>query len=124
MNSKFIDFTDNAFREVGLLKESISFKRSANLVSNAFLNGLIKSGLSLEQAYNVYLSSAYRHKLDFDLEDKLEKAAFKAGREVGEEYKNLSVKNSGDYGWINDKIKPDLFVELVKRKEWKEVGSG
>lgn len=117
MNVKFIDFTGSGItsEKVHLLRESVSYDRAASIVSNAFLNGLIKSGLTLEQAYNVYLSKAYRHKLDWDLEDKLEKVAHKAGLQVGQEYQLYSKTNKKMYGWINDKHRKEFRKELNER---------
>ncbi|NBW58516.1 hypothetical protein EBR43_12240, partial [bacterium] len=119
MNSKYIDFTGSSFmgNGVDLLQQSISFERCAHIVANAFLNGLIKSGLPLEQAFNVYTSKAFRHKLDWDLEDKLEKIAHKAGKEVGEEYRKLYKKNREQYGWMNDELNITTQQEIERRLE-------
>ena len=116
MNSKYIDFTGSSFsgNGVDILQQSISFERCSHIVANAFLNGLIKSGLSIEQAFNVYTSKAFRHKLDWDLEDKLERVAHKAGKEVGEEYKKLYKKNSL-YKWINEKLDTSVQQEIERR---------
>jgi hypothetical protein len=122
MNSKYIDFSGSGveINDVHLLKESISYYRTASIVSNAFLNGLVKSGLSIDQAFNVYTSKAFRLELDSTLEDKLEKVAFKAGKEVGEDYKKLYKINKKDYGWINDELDIGVQAELEKRLEWAE----
>lgn len=117
MNSKYIDFTGTGItsEDVHLLKESVSYDRAASIVSNAFLNGLIKSGLTPEQAYNVYLSKAYRYELDYRLEDKLEKIAHTAGQEVGKDYQRLLLTNKSRYKWINDRHNKDFKKELKKR---------
>lgn len=117
MNSKYIDFTGSGITDenVHLLKESFSYDRAASIVSNAFLNGLVKSGLTADQAYNVYLSKAYRHELDYKLEDKLERVAFKAGTEVGTDYKVFAATNKDRYGWVNDKHNKSFKKELNKR---------
>jgi len=122
MNSKYIDFTGSGveINEMHLLKESISYDRTASIVSNAFLNGLVKSGLSMDQAFNVYTSKAFRYELDSTLEDKLEKVAFKAGKEVGEDYKKLYKVNKKDYGWLNDELDISVQAELEKRLELAE----
>lgn len=117
MNSKYIDFTGTGVtsEDVHLLKRSISYDRAASIVSNAFLNGLIKSGLTPEQAYNVYLSKAYRYELDYRLEDKLEKVAHTAGQQVGQDYLRMLHANKGQYKWINDKHVKEFKKELKKR---------
>jgi len=122
MNSKYIDFTGSGveINDMHLLKQSISYDRTASIVSNAFLNGLVKSGLSMDQAFNVYTSKAYRYELDSTLEDKLEKVAFKAGKEVGEDYKKLHKSYKKDYGWINDELDISVQAELEKRLELAE----
>jgi len=122
MNSKYIDFSGSGveINDVHLLKESISYDRTASIVSNAFLNGLVKSGLSIDQAFNVYTSKAFRHELDSTLEDRLEKVAFKAGKEVGEDYKKLYKNYKKDYGWINDELDISVQAELEKRLELAE----
>jgi len=116
VNSKYIDFTGSSFsgNGVDILQRSISFERCAQIVTNAFLNGLIKSGLPLEQAFNVYTSKAFRHKLDWDLEDKLERVAHKAGKEVGEDYKKLYKKNYL-YKWMNEELDIAVQQEIEKR---------
>jgi len=122
MNSKYIDFTGSGItnEDVHLLKESFSYDRGASIVSNAFLNGLVRSGLTADQAYNVYLSKAYRHELDYKLEDKLERVAFKAGVEVGADYKRLIKTNKERYGWVNDKHNKSFKKELDKRVSYSE----
>jgi len=120
MNSKYIDFTGSGITDenVHLLKESFSYDRSASIVANAFLNGLVKSGLTVDQAYNVYLSKAFRYELDYKLEDKLERVAFKAGAEVGTDYKRLAKLNKGRYGWVNNKHLKEIKKELDKRMSY------
>jgi len=121
VNSKYIDFTGSSFSGNGveILQRSISFERCAQIVTNAFLNGLVKSGLPLEQAFNVYTSKALRHKLDWDLEDKLERVAYKAGKEVGEDYKKL-YKENYLYKWINEELDIAVQQEIEKRLEHSE----
>jgi hypothetical protein len=114
MHLKFKDFTGfDSTDKVNLLKQSISFERCAYIVSNAFLNGLIKSGLTPTQAMNVYTSKAFRHKLDWDLEDALERVAFKAGKNVGEGF--YAQQKPED--WINDKLRKEIKKELDNRME-------
>jgi hypothetical protein len=114
MHLKFKDFTGfDSTDKVNLLKQSISFERCAYIVSNAFLNGLIKSGLTPTQAMNVYTSKAFRHKLDWDLEDALERVAFKAGKNVGEDF----YAQQKPEHWINDKLRKEVKKELDKRME-------
>jgi len=74
----------------------------------------------MDQAFNVYTSKAYRYELDSTLEDKLEKVAFKAGKEVGEDYKKLYKSYKKDYGWLNDELDISVQAELEKRLELAE----
>jgi hypothetical protein len=122
MNSRYIDFTGSGItnENIHLLKESISYDRAASIVANAFLNGLVQSGLTIDQAYNVYLSKAFRHELDYRLEDRLEKVAYKAGAEVGTDYRMLTKTNKDRYGWVNDKHNKSFKKELDKRASYSE----
>jgi len=62
---------------------------------------------------NVYTSKAFRHKLDWDLEDALERVAFKAGKNVGEGFYTQQEPEH----WINDKLRKEVRKELDKRME-------
>ena len=117
MNSRYTDFTGSAYAVGGadLLQQSISFDRCAHIVANAFLNGLIKSGLPVEQAYNVYTSKAFRHKLDWDLESNLERVAHKAGKQVGAEYQKLYRNNTEQYQWMNAELDVATQQEIENR---------
>lgn len=119
MHRKFIDFTGSSYAggNVEMLKETISYDRCAQIVTNAFLNGLVKSGLRIDQAFNVFTSKAFRHKLDWDLEDKLEKVACKAGQLVGEEYQKMYKKDKKYYSWMDDELDTIILQELERRLE-------
>lgn len=122
MHRKFIDFTGSSYAggNIEMLKETISYDRCAQIVTNAFLNGLVKSGLPIDQAFNVFTSKAFRHKLDWDLEDKLEKVACKAGQLVGEEYKKMYKKDKKYLSWMNDELNTLIQQELERRIEENE----
>jgi len=117
MHRKFIDFTGSSYAggNIEMLKETISYDRCAQIVTNAFLNGLVKSGLPIDQAFNVFTSKAFRHKLDWDLEDKLEKVACKAGELVGGEYKKMYKKDRKYLSWMNDELNILIQQELERR---------
>ena len=117
MHRKFIDFTDSSYAggNIEMLKETISYDRCAQIVTNAFLNGLVKSGLPIDQAFNVFTSKAFRHKLDWDLEDNLEKVACKAGEHVGGEYKKMYKKDRKYLSWMNDGLNVLIQQELERR---------
>lgn len=119
MHRKFIDFTGSSYAggNIEMLKETISYDRCAQIVTNAFLNGLVKSGLPVDQAFNVFTSKAFRHSLDLSLEDKLEKVACKAGEEVGGEYKRLYSKHREQFNWMNDELNVLIQQELERRLE-------
>ena len=119
MHRKFIDFTGSSYAggNIEMLKETISYDRCAQIVTNAFLNGLVKSGLPIDQAFNVFTSKAFRHKLDWDLEDKLEKVACKAGEHVGAEYQKMYKKDKKYYSWMNDELDTLILQELERRLE-------
>jgi len=110
MNSKYKDFSGGK-----LLKNSYSYERPAYIVANALVNGFLAYGLTEKQALNLLYSKAYRHKLDWDLEDKLEKVAFKAGKQVAEEYARLAQVNPESYGFLDDPLEPTIQKELDKR---------
>jgi len=123
MHRKFIDFTGSSYAggNIEMLKETISYDRCAQIVTNAFLNGLVKSGLPIDQAFNVFTSKAFRHKLDWDLEDKLEKVACRAGEQVGEEYKKMYKKDRKYLSWMNDELNILVQQELERRlQEYEE----
>ena len=84
-------------------------------MANALVNGFLAYGLTEKQALNLLYSKAYRHKLDWDLEDKLEKVAFKAGKQVAEEYARLAQVNPESYGFLDDPLEPTIQKELDKR---------
>lgn len=117
MNGKYIDFTGSSYAsgDVELLKQTVSYDRCASIVANAFLNGLVKSGLPYDQAFNVFTSKAFRHKLDWDLEDKLEKVACKAGQIVGQEYQMYYRKHRKEFDWMNDELNILIQQELERR---------
>lgn len=119
MHRKFIDFTGSSYAggNIEMLKETISYDRCAQIVTNAFLNGLVKSGLPIDQAFNVFTSKAFRHKLDWDLEDNLEKVACKAGQLVGKEYQKMYKKDRKYYSWMNDELNTLIQQELERRLE-------
>ena len=119
MHRKFIDFTGSSYAggNIEMLKETISYDRCAQIVTNAFLNGLVKSGLPIDQAFNVFTSKAFRHVLDWRLEDNLERVACKAGEEVGGEYKRLYKKHREQFNWMNDKLDTLIQQELERRLE-------
>lgn len=109
MNNKYKDFSGGK-----LLKNSYSYERPAYIVANALVNGFLAYGLTEKQALNLLYSKAYRYKLDWDLEDKLEKVAFKAGKEVAEEYSKLA-KSDRSYNFFDDPLDPTIQKELDKR---------
>lgn len=119
MNGKYIDFTGSSYAggDIELLKQTISYDRCAQIVANAFLNGLVKAGLPYDQAFNVFTSKAFRHKLDWDLEDKLEKVACKAGQLVGEEYKMYYRKHRKEFNWMNEELDSNIQGEIERRIE-------
>ena len=97
------------------MKNSYSYERPAYIVANALVNGFLAYGLTEKQALNLLYSKAYRVKLDWDLEDKLEKVAFKAGKQVAEEYAKLAKVNPERYGFLDDPLEPTIQKELDKR---------
>jgi hypothetical protein len=109
MNSKYKDFSGG-----NLLNNSYSYERPAYIVANALVNGFLAYGLTEKQALNLLYSKAYRAKLDWDLEDKLEKVAFKAGKQVAEEYAKLAKVNPENYGFLDDPLDAQTEKELDK----------
>jgi hypothetical protein len=109
MNSKYKDFSGG-----NLLKNSYSYERPAYIVANALVNGFLAYGLTEKQALNLLYSKAYRAKLDWDLEDKLEKVAFRARKQVAEEYAKLAQVNPERYGFLDDPLDAQTEKELDK----------
>ena len=121
MHRKFIDFTGSscAGGNIEMLKETISYDRCAQIVTNAFLNGLVKSGLPIDQAFNVFTSKAFRHVLDWRLEDNLERVACKALSKGGSNKDGVMVQSPSANRSFRRAASGALVSETSKRERKK-----
>lgn len=73
------DYTD-------AIKEAFSFNRPAYILGQALMEGMIKAGLTEEQALSLLYSKAYRWALDFGLGDTLHTLGVTEGQRMAREY--------------------------------------
>ena len=68
------------------IQDAYSFRRPANIIGQALMQGMIAGGLTEREALCLFYSKAYRWALDFSMEEALREIGLREGERLAREY--------------------------------------